>query len=102
MGSSGQVGHIMAGSLITKALGSTSIRHRSNTFVSDRCLIDIDPSVFAIWDGRSERTGRRSLSMYTYTVYIYRSLYISPGPFTSWPSWVWLPSSWEISWQRAS
>ena len=29
-------------------IGSTSIRHRSDTFVSDRCLIDIDPKVIAI------------------------------------------------------
>ena len=30
-------------------LGSTSIRHQSDTKVSDWCLIDIDPRVFAIW-----------------------------------------------------
>ena len=35
---------------IAKTLGSTSIRHRSDTKVSDRCLIDVDPRVFAIWD----------------------------------------------------
>ena len=32
-----------------KALGSTSIRHRSEAKVSDRYLIYIDPWVFAIW-----------------------------------------------------
>ena len=32
----------------TKTLGSTSIRHRTDTKVSVRCLIDVDPSVFAI------------------------------------------------------
>ena len=33
---------------IAKSLESTSIRHRSDTFASDRCLIDVDPRVFAI------------------------------------------------------
>ena len=33
---------------ITKTLGWPSIRHRSNTFVLDRCLTDVDPKVFAI------------------------------------------------------
>ena len=32
-----------------KALGSTSITHRSDTSASDRSLIDVDPNVFAIW-----------------------------------------------------
>ena len=31
---------------ITKILD----QHRSDTFVSDRCLIDVNPSIFAIWD----------------------------------------------------
>ena len=35
--------------MIAKTLVSTSIRHRSDTFASDRCLIDVDPMVFAIW-----------------------------------------------------
>ena len=35
---------------IAKTFGSTSIRHRPDTFVSDRCLIDVDPSVFVVWD----------------------------------------------------
>ena len=32
-----------------------SVRHRSDTKVSDRCLIDVDPGIFAIWPfvGRS-------------------------------------------------
>ena len=34
---------------IAKTLGSTSIRHRSDTSVSDQCLINVDPRVFAIW-----------------------------------------------------
>ena len=34
---------------IAKTLGSTSIWHRSNPFASDRCIIDVDPRVFAIW-----------------------------------------------------
>ena len=34
---------------IAKTLGSTSSRHRHDTFASDRCLIDIDPRIFAIW-----------------------------------------------------
>ena len=29
---------------------STSIRHRSDTKVSERCLIDVDLKVFAVWD----------------------------------------------------
>ena len=28
---------------------STSIRYRSDTSASDRCLIDVDPTIFAIW-----------------------------------------------------
>ena len=35
-----------------KILGSTWTRHRSDTFVSNRCLIDVDLKVFAFWDGR--------------------------------------------------
>ena len=35
---------------IAKTLGSTSIKHRSDTFVSDRCLTVIDSRVFAIWE----------------------------------------------------
>ena len=35
---------------IAKTLGSTSTRYRSDTFASDRCLIDVAPSVFAIWE----------------------------------------------------
>ena len=31
-------------------LGSTSIRHRSDIFVSGRCLIDVDPKVFGVWE----------------------------------------------------
>ena len=38
-------------SRIAKTLGSTSVAYRFNTVASDRCLIDIDPLVFAIWDG---------------------------------------------------
>ena len=33
-----------------KALGSTSVRHRSDTKMSDRCLIDVDLRVFVIWE----------------------------------------------------
>ena len=36
--------------LIAKTLGSTSIKHLSDTFASDRYLIDVDPRVYAIWD----------------------------------------------------
>ena len=35
---------------ITQMLGSTSIRHQSDTFMSDWCLIDADRKVFAIWE----------------------------------------------------
>ena len=34
---------------IAKTLGSTSIRYRSDAKLSDRCVIDVDPMVFAIW-----------------------------------------------------
>ena len=33
----------------SKDPGSTSIWHRSDTFASDRYLIDVDPRVFALW-----------------------------------------------------
>ena len=35
---------------IAKIIGSTSIRYRSDAKVSDRCRIDGDPMVFAIWE----------------------------------------------------
>ena len=35
---------------IARTLGTTSIRHRSDAFASNRCLIDIDPWVFPIWE----------------------------------------------------
>ena len=41
---------------IAKALGSKSIRHPSDTFTSDRCLINVDPKVFAIWDSKERKT----------------------------------------------
>ena len=34
---------------ITKTLGSTSIKHRSDAKVSDRCLINVVPRVSAVW-----------------------------------------------------
>ena len=34
---------------IAKTLETTSIRHRSDTFASDRCIINIDQIIFAIW-----------------------------------------------------
>ena len=37
-------------SQIARSLGSTSIRHRSDTFASDRCLINVGPRLFAICD----------------------------------------------------
>ena len=37
-------------SLIAKTIGLTSIRHRFDMKVSDRCLIDIDLMAFVIWD----------------------------------------------------
>ena len=36
--------------LISKDFWSISIWHRSDTKVSDRCLIDVDSRVFAIWN----------------------------------------------------
>ena len=36
-------------SQIPKTLGPMLIRHRSDAFVSDRCLIDVDPRGFVIW-----------------------------------------------------
>ena len=44
---------------ITKTLGSPSIRRRSDTFASDRCLIDGDPMVFV--------TGVHLLAPYGFT-----------------------------------
>ena len=38
-----------------KILGSTSIRYRSDTEVSERCLIDVDPMVFAVWEHADDR-----------------------------------------------
>ena len=43
--------HVSTKMQIAKTLVSTSIRHRSDTKVSDRCLIYVDMSTFAIWDG---------------------------------------------------
>ena len=37
-------------SQVAKTLGSTSTWHRSDTFASDQCLIDVEQRVFAIWD----------------------------------------------------
>ena len=42
--------YVLATSQTAKPLESTSIRHRSDAFASDRCLTDIDTKVFAIWD----------------------------------------------------
>ena len=36
-------------SQIAKIIGSTTIKHRSDTSASDRCLIDVDPKVFVLW-----------------------------------------------------
>ena len=38
-----------AATQITKTLGSTSIRYRSDAKVSDRCLIDVDPMISYVW-----------------------------------------------------
>ena len=35
---------------VAKTLGSTSTRHRSDAKVSDRCLIDVEPRVFIVWE----------------------------------------------------
>ena len=43
-------------SQVAKILGSMSIRHWSDTKVSDRCLVDIDPRVFVIWVHTNEVT----------------------------------------------
>ena len=40
---------------VLNTFGTTLIRHRSDTFESDRCLIDVDPRVFANWAGTSGR-----------------------------------------------
>ena len=37
-------------SQIVKTHGFTLIRHQSITFASNRCLVDVDPKVFAVWD----------------------------------------------------
>ena len=36
-----------------QTIGSTSIWHRSDLVMSDQCLIDINPMVFAVWDFES-------------------------------------------------
>ena len=36
-------------SQMAEAVGSASIGHRSDTFVSDRCLVGVGPGVFAMW-----------------------------------------------------
>ena len=41
---------------------STLIRHRSNTFTSDRCLIDVDSRAFAVW---SSTPWRHRASLYS-------------------------------------
>ena len=43
---------VLTGALsqITKILGWTSIRHRFDTFSSIRCLVNVYPTVFAIWN----------------------------------------------------
>ena len=41
--------------LLAKTLGSISIWNRYDANVSDRCLIDVDTKVFAIWAGRAHR-----------------------------------------------
>ena len=41
--------HCMSHSQITKNLTSILIRHRFDTYMSDRSLIDVDPRVFTIW-----------------------------------------------------
>ena len=41
---------LIPSSQTAKTLGSSSVRHRSDTFVSDRCLIDGYTRVFVIWD----------------------------------------------------
>ena len=37
-------------SRMAEAAGSASIGHRSDTFVSDRCLVGVGPGVLAMWD----------------------------------------------------
>ena len=53
-------GQVMA-SEIAKTLGFTLIRHQSDTSVSDWCLINVDPRVFAIWDVFSDFFGDKTL-----------------------------------------
>ena len=43
--------HVVTSSEIAKTVGSTCIRRRSDAKVSDRCLIHVDPNVFANWNG---------------------------------------------------
>ena len=55
-------------SQITKIMGSTSIRYRSDTFAADRNLIDIDRTVFPIWDHCTISNKKHSFSLISSTV----------------------------------
>ena len=35
---------------IAETIGSISIEHQSEARASDKCVIDVDPEVFVIWD----------------------------------------------------
>ena len=53
---------------IAKTLKPTSIRHRSDAFASDRCLIQVNPRLFAIWaygKGNKKHTHKKRHYMQT-------------------------------------
>ena len=52
-------------SRMAEAVGSASIGHRSDTFVSDRCLVGVGPGVFAVGSGCTY------VFLYLYMMYAY-------------------------------
>ena len=60
---------------LVKTIESTWIRHRSDAEVSNRCLIDVDPGVFAIWGTSFSISGSMIMSQ------IYCHM------FGGWPAW---------------
>ena len=65
-------------SRMAEAVGSASIGHRSDTFVSDRCLVGVGPGVFAMWD----QDARMYFCIFIWCMYMLCSI---------WYVWNWIP-----------
>ena len=65
-------------SQMAEAVGSASIGHRSDTFVSDRCLVGVGPGVFAMWD----QDARMYFCIFIWCMYRLCSI---------WYVWNWIP-----------